>query len=295
MKSCTVGVVVGRFQVPALSEGHRFLLDAATVFHEQVIVVIGDSPARLTQCSPMPYEMREHMIREAYPNAIIRRLQDQPDDVTWSNKLDQLIRITTGLSPILYGGRDSFASHYLGEHRIIEVPPVASPSGTEIRTLLCPRNTEDFRAGVVWAAQYKFPTSYMCVDMAVIDRDGRLLVAKKDTDVGLRLPGGFVDVTDPTLEYAAKRELREETGIEPGDQVYLGTFRINDYRYRKAADAIMTALFVSKHCFGAPRASDDISECLWQPLNDATRAWMLPDYVPIFDAVRNYVEKQNAQ
>jgi len=295
VKSHTLGVIVARFQVPDLSEGHRFLIESVLAMHEYVLVILGETPARLTQCAPMPYELREKMVREAYPMVVIRRIVDQPDDVTWSNLLDQVIRTMSGLTPILYCGRDSFASHYVGEYRVVELPPVVSPSGVEIRELLSPRNTSDFRAGVVWAAQYKFPTSYMCVDMAVIDCDGRLLVAKKDHDLGLRLPGGFVDVTDPTLEYAAQRELREETGIEPGDQVYLGTFRINDYRYRKAADKIMTALFVSRHCFGAPRASDDISECLWQPLNDATRAWMLLDYVPLFDAVRNYVEKRNAQ
>lgn len=301
MKSHTLGVVVGRFQVPDLSDGHRFLIDAVRSMHDRVLIVLGETPARLTQSAPMDYYLREAMILDAYPDVCVVRLFDQPSDKLWSQHLDALIdKMTLSMSTdlmdaILYGGRDSFASHYKGLRRIITVPPVKSESGERIRLMNAARHTSDFRAGVVWASQYKYPVSHQCVDMALVDGKGNVLVAKKWNDEGYRFPGGYVDPRDESLERAAKRELREETGVEPGDPVYIGSFRIDDYRYRKAADSIMTALFVVPICWGDPKAADDIDSVAWEPIDDETRLQMLPHYVPLFDAVQNYMEKRNAK
>lgn len=59
-------------------------------------------------------------------------------------------------------------------------------------------------------------TPLLTVDCVVFDREGRLLLIKRGHPPfkgKYALPGGFVDIGE-TVEQAALRELKEETGIE---------------------------------------------------------------------------------
>ena len=46
MSDETIGVIIGRFQVPELSKAHRFMLDVVSFKHTKVIVLIGDNPGQ---------------------------------------------------------------------------------------------------------------------------------------------------------------------------------------------------------------------------------------------------------
>ena len=72
---------------------------------------------------------------------------------------------------------------------------------------------------------YDFPRPAVTVD-CVIFHDNNLLLIKRGQEPykgKWALPGGFVDI-DEDLEDAAKRELKEETGIEVKNLVQLRTF-----------------------------------------------------------------------
>lgn len=114
-----VGVVVGRFQVPTLHEGHCRLIEHAINNYDQVIVLIGDTISKkLTSHDPLPYEARKSMISEVYPNAIIGKIVDVGNWEKWVKNLDSLIECACIFEhiedPEIYicGSRDSVVDRY---------------------------------------------------------------------------------------------------------------------------------------------------------------------------------------
>jgi len=266
----TLGVVIGRFQVPDLHEGHRHLIDTAFRRSDAVLILIGSRKGFPTDRNPLPYRVREAMLRDAYPDAVILELPDHPSNGSWSETVDRIVAETApGAEAMLYGSRDSFVGSYSGTHPIIVIPELGHHSGTGLRdeagkTI---RTSTDFRAGLIHAQYVREPISYQTVDIAVVRHgDQAVLLGKKSVSKGLWLIGGFVDPKDRSLEQAALRELSEEAGkLNTHELHYLGSYRMNDFRYRGESDLIMTALFAAYHLSGNPCARDDIEAVEWVP------------------------------
>ncbi len=106
------------------------------------------------------------------------------------------------------------------------------------------------------------------MDIACFSPDGELLLGKRDSQKGWRLPGGFVDPRDGDLESSARRELYEETCISSFEMEYLGSYRIEDYRYKKEPHAIMTVLFKCNTATRSCMPRDDLDELDWIKLQD---------------------------
>ena len=294
-----VGVIIGRFQVPYLHKGHFDLLDTVYDRHDTMIIFLGSCPGVVsTDRNPMDFMTRKKMIQSRLPSAIILPLPDQPTDKGWADDLDRRISEIVGTqSATLYGSRDGFMPAYKGTRPTVELEATKHVSGTEIREGI---NTDvgksrEFREGLIYASHNRHPTSYQTVDMCVWrnhhNNTKQILIARKPTDPEgkWRLPGGFVDPTDESLERAAIRELREETsGFETSDPEYLGSFRIDDWRYRKEQDKIMTALFLFEFQFGSPTPSDDISELKWSGLSMSTLS-IIPAHRPLIQNVQSYL------
>lgn len=269
----SIGVVVARFQIPDLHDGHRYLIDTVKAKHGIVLVVLGCNETRLTKRNPLDFETRKRMLQSVYPEILVMSLNDHPSDACWSANLDALIDTVLseaglGGRACLYGSRDSFLRVYSGRHEAVEIPPKGNISGTTIRDDLgrVPRDSSDFRAGVIYAAHQKYPTSFQVVDIAVYKPDCRkvLLVKKSRYGDDLWFPGGFVDPSDESLEMAAKRELREELGaFETAGMRYVASARIHDWRYRGEEDAILTAFFTTSYVFGRIEPNDDVDGAVW--------------------------------
>lgn len=263
-----VGVVVGRFQVHELHEGHRDLLDQVAEEHDVMVIVLGLAPVLGTTYNPLDFRTRAKMLREAYPEAEVVYLKDTASDELWSQRLDKIIGDVTKPSQkvALYGSRDSFIDYYSGKYDTFELEQDSYLSGTEVRKTISNqvRDSAAFRAGVIYNATEGFPACVPTVDVIVYNEDGtKILLGRKADEKKFRVLGGYANAKSASWEVNAIREVQEEAGIPIGDLKYVGSFHIDDWRYRNERDGIMTTLFTAKHLWGRPEAGDDIAEIRW--------------------------------
>tara|TARA_B110000503_G_scaffold34673_1_gene56521 strand:+ start:118 stop:1074 length:957 start_codon:yes stop_codon:yes gene_type:complete len=274
-KATDVAVIVGRFQVNELHEAHIDLITSVLNKHDRVLVFLGNSIIRNTLNNPLDYRARRTMIADKFPTVEIHYINDNPSDTAWTKNLDKLIgeQLLPMQTVTLYGSRDSFLKCYSGKHNTCELEATTFISGTEVRRRVCNNYppTADYRAGMIAATAYRFPTAFQTVDIAVVNDKGELLLARKPEEKKWRFIGGFSDPASVSLEEDAKREVQEEAGVEVGNITYLGSTLINDWRYRGEIDKIKTALFVAKYVFGKPEGADDVAEVKWVSINNLTK------------------------
>jgi bifunctional NMN adenylyltransferase/nudix hydrolase len=284
-KTKKLSVIIGRFQTPMLHEGHRALIKYAMDKGDKLLVILGVNPAGITDKDPLDFACRLSMMdtylstvykqrKDAKPFHILAA-RDQPSDALWSHKIDELIQgllKTHYIEPhkvTLYGGRDSFIPHYRGSYATQYLPKAYSykVNASQIRKdigELFPPDNATFRQGIIYASESMFPTSYQVVDVAILGRSESVLLGRKNIDGGMyRFPGGFVDPTDSSLAMAAKREAKEETGIDVYLPRYIDSYRVKDYRYRSTKHKIMTAFHYARYFDGVAKASDDLDEVKW--------------------------------
>jgi bifunctional NMN adenylyltransferase/nudix hydrolase len=269
----TVGVIVARFQTPYLHEGHKHILEEIRSRHNKIIVVLGVSPVKGSRHNPFDFYTRERMLKQYNPSFVVLPLADESSDKQWSIHLDNLLRNSFPMETfILYGSRDCFIFFYSGNLTVEELPKTGDYSATSIRNANSDkvRDTEDFRMGINYAYHNTYTKVYSTVDIALFNADNtKLLLGRKHASTEWRFPGGFTDTTDENYEAAARREVAEECGnIETAKMQYIGSARIDDWRYRNEADKIITLFFKTSVVFGKPAAGDDLEEIKWVTLEE---------------------------
>ena len=270
-KSFDVGVIVGRFQVDELTDGHKKLIEAVQKEHKRVIIFIGLSPCKCTVNNPLDFETRKLMLQEAYPDIEVYYIHDIGSDVIWSDDLDgKLIdRVYTDESVCLYGSRDSFLNYYSGKFPCRELEQEVFTSGTERRKTLAAKvnKSRDFRHGVIWATMNQWPACLPTVDIAIFNDDrSRILLGRKKNEELYRFIGGFGEPNED-FETTAIRETKEEASIDVQELQYVKSFVIEDWRYKNEVNKITTSLFVASKWSGKPGPGDDIHELRWFPFN----------------------------
>lgn len=95
-----------------------------------------------------------------------------------------------------------------------------------------------------------------CTVDIIIEIDGKIaLIKRKYPPLGWAIPGGFVEKGE-SLEAAAAREAKEETGLDLED---LGQFRAYSDPKRDPRFHTITIVFTAKG-LGSPRAASDAKE-----------------------------------
>lgn len=117
---------------------------------------------------------------------------------------------------------------------------------------------------------YEFPRASVTADILLVttERRPRVLLIRRRHDpfAGMwALPGGFIDM-DETLEATARRELREETGLEVERLEQFHTFGDpgRDPRGRTVSVAYLARVDPVRL---APRAADDAAAVEWYLLD----------------------------
>lgn len=117
---------------------------------------------------------------------------------------------------------------------------------------------------------YEFPRPSVTVDLVVIAATAgapRVLLIRRAREPFAgrwALPGGFLDMHEE-LEEAARRELREETGVEVGPVVEVGAFGAIG---RDPRGRTLSVAFLAVHTGELPPAEggDDAAEARWHAL-----------------------------
>jgi bifunctional NMN adenylyltransferase/nudix hydrolase len=297
----SVGVIIGRFQVAELHPGHRKLFEVVLARHKRVLVLLGIPAWRGGIKNPLDYKTREQMIRSYYPSVTVSYVGDRQTNEEWSKDVDKAIRHLYPLEKIvLYGGRGGFTDHYSGIFPTIETledPLFDAENGTDCRnsTAALPRESKDFRAGIIYSS-YSLPsTIVMCVDGAVLKHQSKVglqvLLIRKSNELNWRFPGGKLEGTDSSLENACSREVREETGLEIGPPVYIGSDGIiPDWRGKQSGIGIASSLFYVPYLYGAAQAGDDAAETKWFILNELTENNMEPCHKKFLIMLQSWVQ-----
>lgn len=319
-----IGVVVGRFQVHKLTEGHLDLFNDVFERHEKVLVFLGTSPIKASRNNPLPFKARQLMLHEYFPadKLIVQEIKDVNNEVNWSKNLDKMIseyitKHCPGENATLYGSRDGFIPYYRGTYPTIELPARrVNVSGSIVREEISKGkllSNADFRQGYIYACFDRYATSYTTVDAVILDRSKqikdstlplgtgiRILLGHKPNDAvdHWRTVGGFVDINlDASCEEAVKREGLEETKLKMGQPIYIGTARIPYWRYKNEQDGIMSIIFEINDFVGKAKASDDISDLKWFDLDLVLEGKVkaVPEHEVIINLIKAHLQREQNQ
>jgi bifunctional NMN adenylyltransferase/nudix hydrolase len=288
------GIIIGRFQVFELSEVHERLIASVQEQHERVVVFLGSNPAPSVN-NPIDVELRVLMFNERYGEDVrMEEMPDLPDDRIWSQELDRrILELRLDGDVTLYGTEADFVSRYSGRYpaKVLEAREADFSENPHMEAL---ENLRDFRAGILYAHLRRFPTVYPTVDVAVFRDEGReLLLARKENETRYRLPGGFADPNDESYEDAALRELGEECGeLTIEDLTYIGSCRIDDWRYHNSWDSVMTHLYACILSEGDPQPNDDIAELRWFEVKKLGIGNFIPEHQPLWEMLKSFLEEE---
>lgn len=293
----SIGVMVARFQIHDLHEGHHHVIKQVIQNHKKTIIFLGVPRFIGTRKNPLDFDTRKKMVQTDYPDAIILAIQDQSDNSRWASELDRRIReVYPHGDVLLYGGRDSFIPHYInggGKFQTKELTSLGTYAGTDVRKIVSEevKNSKDFRSGVIYHAYNLHTRTIPTVDVIPINSDNQILLARKWDELKMRFIGGFILPQDGSIESAAKRIFLKEAGSsETSDYKYIGSCQVPDWRFRGEDDKVMTSIVTCRYNCGIIQPLDDIVELKWMSINDITGDVIMNDHKNVLEIFKKSIK-----
>jgi len=295
-----IAVIVGRFQVAELTQGHMDLFnEVISSNYGSILLILGLAPVRCTQRNPLDFESRRLMFEEKYPGKFnIQYLKDCADDELWSVRLDEMVDDIRGNRDVVFiGSRDCFYSHYFGKYKenFVEYTPKVYVSGSEQRKSLSKqiKTSSQWRAGCIYATSNQYPSVFASIDCAIFwdETLDKICLARKKDEKFYRFVGGFSSPDDTSFEHAAKREAAEETKLEANIIGYIGSTKIDDWRYRSEVNKIITVFYAMVKAWGRAEPSDDINELHVVDFDTLNENNFVKEHVVLFDMLKEWREQ----
>jgi bifunctional NMN adenylyltransferase/nudix hydrolase len=289
-KDTNIGVLVARFQVDELHEEHRSLIDNISENHGKIIIFLGLSPMKCTRNNPLDFEARKQMILERYPDSTVLYIKDIGNSKIWSKNLDDKIGEIAGPTSTvtLYGGRESFINHYHGKYKTCEVLQTVyqSRNGVGRKVSNKVKASFDFRTGVLWATHNQYPKIIPSVDIAIWGEEkDSLLMAKRENSDKYRFIGGIVKELS-AYDAVISKEVSKKSCIKVSDPICIGSFPIDDWRFRRELDGIVTTFFEAVHVSGHPTPMDNVTELKWFESDVISTKDIDEEHWPLLDALK---------
>ena len=152
------------------------------------------------------------------------------------------------------------------------VPHVSQVSATQLREAVEEIDSVDFRKGVEWVLSNRPSLTYPTIDVVVPHPNlGRVILAKKADEDEWRFPGVFFNPgMDADFEAAAVRAMAKEVPtLRVQSPQIVKSFKIDDWRYRKSRDGIITLLVKMPYSgTGEPSPGLGVAEARWFNYSD---------------------------
>lgn len=148
------------------------------------------------------------------------------------------------------------------------------------KTIICPHCGKGFP---------QFANPAPTTDVIIHDpARGIVLIRRANPPLGYALPGGFIDEGEQ-VEHAARREMREETGL---DVRLAGVLGVYSRPHRDPRFHTMTVVFVGEvDADAVPAAGDDAASAAFFPL-DALPSPLAFDHA---DIIRDFMDVLNGR
>ncbi len=136
------------------------------------------------------------------------------------------------------------------------------------------------------ASPHEFPETPVPAVGALVFRDGEILLVKRGKEPRRErwsIPGGSLDAGE-TVEAAAAREAREETGVEVRP---LRVVEVRDYVDREATGRVrwhyVLIDVLCEYVTGEPRPASDVSHARFVPLRELSEYDVVPDVIGVIE------------